>query len=71
MRPLDRTFPPAGSLPNATPEERWLLNEDIPFLAEGRNASRWWLPGDEDTSRMSRYSRDADRNKAIKVVKYD
>jgi len=64
MRPLDREFPTADSLANATPEERWLLGEPRPAL-------RWWLPSDEDASRMKRFSRDSDRNKALHVVKYD
>jgi len=64
MRPFDREFPTAASLAGATPEERWLLGEPRPSL-------RWWLPSDEDASRMSRYARDADRDKAVKVLKYD
>jgi hypothetical protein len=71
MRPLDREFPTTDSLAGATPEERWLLGEPLPAFVEGRIASRWWLPTDEDISRMSRFSRDADRNQAIRVVKYD
>lgn len=71
MRPLDREFPTADSLAGATPEERWLLGEALPAMVDGRISSRWWLPSDEDVSRMSRFSRDADRNQAVHVVKYD
>jgi ectoine hydroxylase-related dioxygenase (phytanoyl-CoA dioxygenase family) len=64
MRPLDREFPTEAALAGASPEERWLLGEP-------RTAIRWWLPSDEDVKRMSRFSRDADRAKTVKVVKYD
>ena len=71
MRPLDRDFPTSSSLAGASPEERWLLSEALPTFVEDRIASRWWLPADEDTSRMGRFSRDADRGQAISFVKYD
>lgn len=64
MRPLDREFPTEAALAGADPEVRWLLGEPRPSL-------RWWLPSDEDAARMNRFSRDADRNRAVKVVKYD
>jgi len=64
MRPLDREFPGEGALAGATPEESWLLGEPRP-------SNRWWIPSKEDITRMSRFSRDADRNKAVDVVKYD
>lgn len=64
MRPLDREFPAEGSLLDATDEERWLLGEFRP-------AARWWLPSDEDASRMKRFARDSDQNQSVRVVKYD
>jgi len=71
MRPLDRDFPKVDSLAGATAEERWLLGEALPTFVDGRIASRWWLPTDEDTGRMSRFARDTDRHRAIHVAKYD
>ncbi len=64
MRPLDREFPTEAALAGASPEERWLLGEPRP-------SHRWWLPSDEDARRMSRYAREADRAKTVKVVTYD
>ncbi len=64
MRPLDRDFPSEGALAGASPEERWLLGEPRPAI-------RWWLPSDEDVKRMSRFARDADRNRTLAFTKYD
>ncbi len=64
MRPLDREFPGEDSLNGATAEERWILGE-------ARPANRWWIPSGDDLKRMSRYSRDANREQTITFKKYD
>ena len=71
MRPLDRDLPAAGSLTDASAEERWLLGESLPTFVAGRIASRWWLPGGDDMARMNRFARDAERHRAIQVADYD
>ena len=64
MRPADRDFPAEGSLDGVTAEESWLLGEPRPAI-------RWWLPSKEDVARMSRFSRDADRDQAVRFVNYE
>jgi ectoine hydroxylase-related dioxygenase (phytanoyl-CoA dioxygenase family) len=50
MRPGAREFPTEAQLEGCTPVERWLLGEPRPAL-------RWWLPNEEDRSRLAAYGR--------------
>lgn len=66
MKPIDREYPTLEQLdavqPSLTREERWILGEPRPAL-------RWWLPTPEDSARMSRFMRDAARNKPATAVR--
>jgi len=64
MKPLDREYPDAESLQGLESETRWLLGEPRPPI-------RWWLPSEEDMTRLDKYKREADKGKATKTVYYD
>jgi ectoine hydroxylase-related dioxygenase (phytanoyl-CoA dioxygenase family) len=63
MRPLDRELPVEGELAGMTAEERWLLGEHRPAL-------RWWIPNEQDLTRMARFRRGSEAADP-RVVRYD
>jgi len=64
MKPFDHDYPSEEALKGYDPEIRWILSEPRP-------AMRWWLPTGHDLTRLDRFKRNVDKDKAIKTVAYD